>query len=111
VVAAAILAVVYLILEPSTVDLAAQTFRADLFDANGFLLWNNYWYAGHYLLTYSVLFPPLGAWLGPRLVGAIAVVACAALFAAIPTGATRTARGSGSCGSGPHGDVLMGRTA
>ena len=83
VVAAAILAVVYLILEPSTVDLAAQTFRADLFDANGFLLWNNYWYAGHYLLTYSVLFPPLGAWLGPRLVGAIAVVACAALFAAI----------------------------
>ncbi len=83
VVAAAVLAVVYLILEPSTVDLAAQTFRADLFDANGFLLWNNYWYAGHYLLTYSVLFPPLGAWLGPRLVGALAVVACAALFAAI----------------------------
>ena len=36
VVAAAILAVVYLILEPSSVDLAAQTFRADLFDANGF---------------------------------------------------------------------------
>ena len=83
VVAAAILAVVYLILEPSSADLAAQTFRADLFYANGFLLWNNYWYAGHYLLSYSVLFPPLGAWLGPRLVGAIAVVACAALFAAI----------------------------
>ena len=81
--AAAILAVVYLILEPSSVDLAAQTFRADLFDANGFLLWNDYWYAGHYLLTYSVLFPPLGALLGPRLVGAIAVVACAALFAVI----------------------------
>jgi hypothetical protein len=83
VVAAAILAVVYLILEPSSVDLAAQAFRADLFDANGLLLWNNYWYAGHYLLTYSVLFPPLAALLGPRLVGAIAVVACAAAFAAI----------------------------
>jgi hypothetical protein len=81
--AAAILAVVYLILEPSSVDLAAQTFRADLFDANGFLLWNNYWYAGHYLLTYSVLFPPLGAWLGPRLVGAIAVVGCAVAFSVI----------------------------
>ena len=77
------LAIVYLILEPSSVDLAAQTFRADLFDAHGFLLWNNYWYAGHYLLTYSVLFPPLGAWLGPRMVGALAVVAGAALFAAL----------------------------
>ena len=42
-----ILAVVYLLLEPSTVDLAAQTFRADLFDAHGLLLWNNYWYGGH----------------------------------------------------------------
>jgi hypothetical protein len=83
VVVAAVLAVVYLILQPSSVDLAAQTFRADLFEANGFLLWNDYWYAGHYLLTYSVLFPPLGALLGPRVVGAIAVVACAAVFAAI----------------------------
>jgi len=83
VVAAAIPAVLYLILEPSTVDLAAQTFRADLFDSNGFLIWNNYWYAGHYLLTYSVLFPPLGAWFGVRLVGAIAVVASAVVFAAI----------------------------
>ena len=82
-VAAAIPAVLYLILEPSTVDLAAQTFRADLFDSNGFLIWNNYWYAGHYLLTYSVLFPPLGAWFGVRLVGAIAVVASAVVFAAI----------------------------
>src|SRR4051794_2411685 len=83
VVAAATLAVVYLILAPSSVDLAAQSFRADLFDANGFLIWNNYWYSGHYLLTYSVLFPPLGAWLGPRLVGAIAVVVSAVVFAAI----------------------------
>jgi len=83
VVAAAILAIVYLIVQPSSVDLAAQAFRADLFDSNGFLIWNNYWYAGHYLLSYSVLFPPLGALLWPRLVGALAVVAAAALFTAI----------------------------
>jgi hypothetical protein len=83
VIAAAVLATVYLILQPSSVDLAAQTFRADLFDSKGLLLWNNYWYAGHYLLGYSVLFPPLGALLGPRVVGALAVVATAALFAAI----------------------------
>jgi hypothetical protein len=76
-------AIAYLIVEPSSLDLAAQAFRVDLFDSHGFLLWNDYWYGGHYLLTYSVLFPPLGALLGVRVVGALAAVATAALFAAI----------------------------
>jgi hypothetical protein len=76
-------AIAYLIVQPSSLDLAAQAFRADLFDAHGLLLWNDYWYAGHYLLTYSVLFPPLAALLGVRVVGAIAAVATAVLFAAI----------------------------
>jgi len=80
---AALLAIAYLILEPSTVDLAAQAFRADLLASDGLLLWNNYWYGGHYLLGYSVLFPPLGALLSPRVVGALSVVAIAALFATI----------------------------
>src|SRR5215218_4115726 len=83
VVLAALLAIAYLILEPSTVDLAAQAFRADLLASDGLLLWNNYWYGGHYLLGYSVLFPPLGALLTPRAVGALSVVATAALFATI----------------------------
>jgi hypothetical protein len=83
VVVAALLAIAYLVLQPSSVDLAAQAFRADLFASHGLLLWNNYWYGGHYLLGYSVLFPPLGALLGPRVVGALAVVATAALFAAL----------------------------
>ena len=74
-------AIAYLIVEPSSLDLAAQAFRADLFDSHGFLLWNNYWYGGHYLLTYSVLFPPLGALLGVGVVGAAAAVATAVLFA------------------------------
>ena len=66
---------------PPSQDLAAASFRADLFADHGFLLWNNQWYSGHYLLSYSVLYPPLGALLGPRLVGALAVAAAAALFA------------------------------
>ncbi len=78
---AAVLAVVYLVWAPSSQDLAAATFRADLFSDHGFAVWNNAWYSGHYLLSYSVLYPPLGAWLGPRLTGALAVVAAAALFA------------------------------
>ena len=49
----------------------------------GFLIWNNDWYGGHYLPGYSVLFPPLGAALGPRLVGAVAAVTAAGLFGAL----------------------------
>jgi hypothetical protein len=78
---AAVVAAVYLLLEPASQDLAAATFRADIFSEHGFALWNNQWYSGHYLLSYSVLYPPLGALLGPRLTGALAAVAAAALFA------------------------------
>jgi hypothetical protein len=80
---AAVLAIAYLILEPASADHAAQTFRSDLFASHGFLLWNNDWYGGHYLPGYSVLFPPLGAALGPRLAGAVAAVVAAGLFGAL----------------------------
>lgn len=80
---AAVLAAVYLIWSPYSPDLAAQTFRADIFSAHGYLLWNNDWYAGHYLLGYSLTYPPLGALLGPRLLGALAAVAAAGLFGAL----------------------------
>src|ERR1700752_3308120 len=80
---AALLALLYLALEPSSADLAAQTFRSDLFADHGFLLWNDYWYGGHYLPAYSLLFPPLGAALGPRAVGGLSAVAAAALFGAL----------------------------
>src|SRR5262245_37038390 len=82
-VAAALVALLYLVFEPSSADLAAQAFRSDLFSAHGFLIWNDYWYSGHYLPGYSVLFPPLGAALGPRLVGALSAVAAAGLFGAL----------------------------
>lgn len=84
---AALLAIAYLVLRPPSADLAAQTFRADLFAAHGLLIWNNDWYAGHYLPGYSLLFPPLGAALGPRLAGAVAAVAAAGLFGALARGA------------------------
>jgi hypothetical protein len=80
---AAALAGVYLAWDPASADLAAQTFRTDLFEAGGFALWNNSWYAGHFLPGYSLLFPPLAALIGPRLVGALAAVAAAGLFAAL----------------------------
>jgi hypothetical protein len=80
---AALLAAIYLIWAPASQDLAAATFRAELFEAEGLTLWNNQWYSGHHLLSYSVLYPPLAALLGVRLVGALAVVAAAAVFAVL----------------------------
>src|SRR5262245_58668578 len=82
-VAAGVVALLYLAFEPSSADLAAQAFRSDLFSAHGFLLWNDYWYSGYYLPGYSLLSPPLGAALGIRLMGAISAVAAAGLFGSL----------------------------
>jgi len=65
---------------PQVGDLAAQVFRTELFQRGGLAIWNGSWYGGHYTLTYSVLFPPLAALLGPRLVGAVAVIASSYFF-------------------------------
>jgi len=72
---AAGLAAAYLLLDPRSADLAAQEYRSGLFARVGFTLWDNGWYAGHHVPAYSLLFPPLGAWLGPQVVGALAAVA------------------------------------
>jgi hypothetical protein len=80
---AALLAGAYLIVQPAGADLPAQLLRVRLFGAEGFGIWNNWWYGGHYLLGYSVLFGPLGWLLGARLVAALASVVTATAFAAL----------------------------
>jgi len=79
----ALLAGAYLLASPPSTDLAAATFRAELFEREGFVLWNNAWYSGHHLLGYSVIYPPLAALVGVRVAGVLAVVAAAGLFAAL----------------------------
>jgi hypothetical protein len=74
------LALLMLIWSPPVGDLAAQVFRTELFQRAGLAIWNGSWYGGHYTLTYSLLFPPLAALLGPQLVGTGAVVASSYLF-------------------------------
>ncbi len=76
----AVLAAAMLAWNPQVGDLAAQVFRTELFQRAGLAIWNGSWYAGHYLLTYSVIFPPLAAVLGPQLVGAVAVVVSSYFF-------------------------------
>ena len=66
--------------------MAAQEHRVALFEAEGWALWDNAWYAGHHLWGYSLLFPPLGALLGTREAGLLAVVAGAAVLAALLRG-------------------------
>jgi hypothetical protein len=64
--------------------MAAHAYQRALFIEHGFTLWNNFWYAGHYsFVTYSVLYYPLAALIGIRLL-AVATVATAALaFASV----------------------------
>jgi hypothetical protein len=88
--------VVYLIIAPASPDLAAASYRSNLFSTAGFTLWDNSWYGGHHLLAYSVIAPALGALIGPQPLAAISMVIATALFALLidgffPTRATRIA--------------------
>jgi hypothetical protein len=79
------LAIAYLIWMPPAADLAAATYRSDLFARVGFTLRDNGWYAahGHYLLGYSLLSPALGALLGVRVLLALSALAASILFGLI----------------------------
>jgi hypothetical protein len=77
---AAALVAVWLLVDPRTPDLAAQVYRVGLFEHLGFSVWDEYWYAGHALPGYSLLFPPLASLLGLRVLAALSVLVSAALF-------------------------------
>lgn len=68
-------------LAPPTADIAAHTYRAWLWDSEGFTVWNNQWYGGHHVPGYSILFPPLGGWFGARPAVALCGVLAAAAVA------------------------------
>jgi hypothetical protein len=93
---AAVLGLAYVLTAPLSTDLSAAAYRSHLFSQAGFTLWDNGWYGGHHLPAYSILAPALGAWLGPQLLVALALVAATALFERLvdglfPTPATRIA--------------------
>jgi len=73
-------------LGPPGADLAEHAYQRTLFLQHGFTLWNNFWYAGRYsFVTYSVLYYPVAALLGIRLL-AVATVSTAALAFAVVVG-------------------------
>ena len=62
-------------LGPPGTDLAAHAYQRALYLQHGFTLWNNFWYAGRYsFITYSLIYYPLAALLGIKLL-AVATVA------------------------------------
>ena len=80
---AALGALAYVVAEPHAADLAAASFRSDLFAREGFTLFNTAWYGGHHTPGYSVLAPPLGALLGERVLAGLSAVAATAAFTAL----------------------------
>src|SRR6185436_13786170 len=77
--AAAILASLLVWLGPPGADFAAHAYQRTAFLQHGFGLWNNFWYAGRYsFITYSLIYYPLAAVLGIKLL-AVTTIAIAAL--------------------------------
>src|ERR1041384_4025393 len=76
---AASLAALLLWATPPGIDWAAHAYQRTFLLQHGFAIWNNFWYAGRYsFVTYSLLYYPLAALLGIRVL-ALASIASAAL--------------------------------
>ena len=81
-VVAASLAAVLLWASPPGVDWAAHAYQRTFLIQHGFAVWNTYWYAGHSsFVTYSLLYYPLAALVGIRLLAVISVAASASVRA------------------------------
>lgn len=65
-------------------DFAAHAYLRSLFLRDGFVLWDNFWYAGRYsFVTYSLLYYPIAAVLGIRLLAMLTVALAALAFALV----------------------------
>jgi hypothetical protein len=108
---AAALVAVWLLIDPRTPDLAAQVYRTGLFERAGFAVWDEHWYAGHALPGYSLLFPPLAALLGLRVVAALSVLVSAMLFERLVLGlyGSRARWGAAWFAVAVVGDIWLGR--
>jgi hypothetical protein len=82
--AAASLTAVLLWAGPPGVDLAAHLYQRTVFLKHGFVLWNNFWYAGRYsFVTYSVLYYPLAGLVGIKVLALASIATAALAFAMV----------------------------
>jgi hypothetical protein len=107
----ALLLVVWLVWQPPSPDLAAQVYRVHLFAVQGFSVWDNGWYGGHYVPDYSLLAPALAYLIGLRLSGVLAVTLSTLIFRSLLTehDQTRVALATTVFALGAAGDLFIGR--
>ena len=81
---AGLLAALLVWLGPPGADFAAHAYQRAVYLQHGFVFWNNFWYAGRYsFVTYSVLYYPLAAALGIKVLAVLTVSISVAAFAAV----------------------------
>src|SRR4051794_23189791 len=81
---AAALAAILLWVVPPGVDWAAHSYQRSFLLEHGFAVWNNFWYAGRTtFITYSLLYYPLAALLGIRVLALLSVATAAFAFSAV----------------------------
>jgi len=66
---------------PPGIDWAAHAYQTTFLIQHGFVIWNNFWYAGRYsFVTYSLIYYPLAAVLGIRVLALASMALAAAGF-------------------------------
>ncbi len=81
---AATLAALLLWSTPPGIDWAAHAYQRTFLLQHGFTIWNNFWYAGRYsFITYSVLYYPLAALLGIRILAVASIATAAFAFSIV----------------------------
>src|SRR5262245_14606450 len=81
---AAFLAALLVWLGPPGTDVAAHVYQRALYLQHGFVLWNNFWYAGRYsFVTYSLLYYPLAAVVGITLLAVVTIATAALAFSVV----------------------------
>ena len=81
---AASLAAILLWAAPPGVDWAAHAYQRTFLIQHGFAVWNNFWYAGRSsFVTYSLLYYPLAALLGIRMLALVSIAVAALAFSMI----------------------------
>lgn len=108
---ACLLVAAWLLVDPRSPDLAAQSYRETLFQRYGFTLWDDNWYAGHHLPGYSLLFGWVALALGMRVAGALAVLVSTVAFERIAVGVygARARWGAVCFAIAAAGDLWIGR--
>src|SRR3954471_11365345 len=82
--AAALLASLLVWLGPPGADFAAHAYQRSAFLQHGFQIWNNFWYAGRYsFVTYSLIYYPLAALLGIKVLALASVASAAMAFSIV----------------------------